>query len=72
MTRFAVKWNASKPIGVKLEEEGKCVTCGCSIDNIQNHFVNNNESVRICLTCVDELSETYQSIFNNNRPKYDK
>jgi hypothetical protein len=66
---FKVVWNASTPIGTPTNIEGECVICTSNIDNHQNHYTNEKETVKICLCCVSDLSASYESIFNDNRPK---
>lgn len=69
---FKVKWNAATPIGTPTVIEGKCAVCTKNINNYQNHYMDENETVKICLTCVSKLSGSYESIFNNSETKYEK
>jgi hypothetical protein len=66
---FKVVWNASTPIGTPTSIEGKCVICTSNINNHQNHYTNEKETVKVCLYCVSDLSASYESIFNNSNPK---
>jgi hypothetical protein len=66
---FKVVWNASTPIGTPTKIEGQCVICESIINNHQNHYTNERETIKICLSCVRDLSTSYESIFNNDQPK---
>jgi hypothetical protein len=69
---FKVVWDAGNPIGTPREIRGECVICHYEIDNLQNHYIYEDKNARICLTCVRELSNSYESIFNNKEEKFDK
>ncbi|AGR47081.1 hypothetical protein SHANETTE_187 [Bacillus phage Shanette] len=71
MSGFKVIWNSSTPIGTPRKSEGKCQLCEGDINNYQNHYKSNDKDIRICLTCVMSLSDSYEGIFNNNHPKGD-